>query len=100
MRSTETRDTYLVERYWPGVDSTQVSQAEEQVSRAVRDLAQEGAWIRMLGSTFIPAEEVVLTLFEATREADVVEAHVRSGIRFDRLQPVEVSYAGCKESSI
>lgn len=100
MRSEETSDAYLVERYWPGVDPIQVSQAEEQVCRAVRDLAQEGIRIRVLGATFIPAEEVLLTFFEAIREADVVEVHVRSGVRFDRLQPVEVSCSGCKENSI
>jgi predicted TIM-barrel fold metal-dependent hydrolase len=94
----ETRDAYLVERYWPGANPTRVSRADEQVRRAVRDLAQEGTRIRMLGSTFIPAEEVIFTLFEAAREADVVEAHTRSGVRFDRLQPVEVSYPGCKEN--
>lgn len=100
MRATETRDTYLVERYWPGVDPTQVYRADEQVRRAVRDLIQEGVRIRVLGSTFIPTEEVILTLFEAAREADVVEAHARGGVRFDRLQAVEVSCPGCEENSI
>lgn len=100
MPPTETTDAFLVERYWPGVDPAEVSKAEEQVYRAVRELAREGARIRVLGSTFIPAEEVILTLFEATREIDVVEAHVRGGVRFDRLQTVEVSHPSCKESSI
>ena len=86
-----------MERYWPGVDAAQISQAEEEVCRAVRDLARTGTRIRVLGSTFIPAEEVVLTLFEATREADVREVHERSGVLFDRLQMVEVSRLECKE---
>lgn len=98
MRSTEKGDAYLAERYWPGVDPTQVSQAGEQICGAVRDLARKGTRIRVLGSTFIPADEVVLTLFEATREADVVEVHQRSGVRFDRLQLVEVSHPGCEEA--
>lgn len=99
MPSTETSDTYLVEQYWAGVDPTEVPRAAERVYRAVQDLTREGAWIRVLISTFIPSDEAVLTLFEASREADVVEVHVRSGVRFDRLQAVEVSHLGCKESS-
>lgn len=98
MQSTEeVGDAYLVERYLPGVDPRQISQAQEQICRAVDDLAQRGTRIRVLSSTFIPADEVVLTVFEASRETDVVEVHERSGVRFDRLQPVEVSQSGCKE---
>lgn len=97
MRSTTRGDAYLVERYWPGVDAAQISQAEKEVCRAVRDLARKGTSIRVLCTTFIPAEEVVLTLFEATREADVLEVHERSGVLFDRLQMVEVSRPECKE---
>ena len=97
MRPTETTDAYLVEQYWPGVDAVQISRSEEEVRRAVRDLVRKGVSIRVLCSTFIPAEEVVLTLFEATREADVLEVHERSGVLFDRLQIVEVSRPECKE---
>jgi hypothetical protein len=97
MRSTPRSDAYLVEHYWPGVDAAQISQAEEEVCRAVRDLVRKGTSIRVLCSTFIPAEEVVLTLFEATQEADVLEVHERSGVLFDRLQIVEVSRPECKE---
>ena len=97
MRSTPRSDAYLVEHYWPGVDAAQIAQAEEEVCRAIRDLVREGTSIRMLCSTFIPAEEVVLTLFEATREADVLQVHQQSGVLFDRLQMVEVSRPECKE---
>ena len=97
MRSTKTTDAYLVEQYRPGVDAAQIAGAEEEVRRAVRDLVRKGISIRVLCSTFIPAEEVVLTLFEATREADALEVHERSGVLFDRLQIVEVSRPECKE---
>lgn len=97
MRPTKTTDAYLVERYWPGVDAAQIARTDEEVRRAVRDLAEKGISIRMLCSTFIPAEEVVLTLFEAPREADVLEVHERSGVLFDRLQMVEVRLPECKE---
>ena len=87
----------MVERYLPGVDPLQISLAQEQICRAVDDLARRGTRVRVVSSTFIPADEVVLTVFEATRKTDVIEVHKRSGVRFDRLQPVEVSQSGCKE---
>jgi Protein of unknown function (DUF4242) len=82
---------FLVERYWPGINRSRLADAEERMRAAVRDLARTGVPIRILSSTFIPAEEVVLTLFEATQEDDVVEANRRSGVPFDRVQAVEVS---------
>ena len=80
-----------MERYWPGISREQLADAEERMHRAVRELARSGVEIRILSSTFIPAEEVVLTLFEAPHEEEVIEANRRSGVPFDRVQPVEVS---------
>jgi len=82
---------FLVERYWPGISREQLADAEERMRRAVRELAGTGVEIRIVSSTFIPAEEVVLTLFEAPHEDDVIEANRRGGVPFDRVQPVEVS---------
>lgn len=82
---------FLVERYWPGVSREQLADAEERMRRAVHELAHGGVKIRILSSTFIPAEEAVLTLFEAAHEEDVIEANRRGEVPFDRVQPVEVS---------
>jgi hypothetical protein len=89
--STKKARTFLVERYWPGISREQLADAEERMRRAIRELARTGVEIRILSSTFIPAEEVVLTLFEAEQEKDVIEGNRRSGVPFDRVQPVEVS---------
>jgi hypothetical protein len=43
-----------------------------------------------MSSTWVPADEVVLTLFEADEEDDVLEVSRRSGYPFDRMQRVEV----------
>jgi hypothetical protein len=84
-------NTFLVERYWPGLTKDEFAGAERRLRRAVRDLVRTGAAIRLVSSTFIPAEEIVLSVFEAPGEAAVVEANLRSGVRFDRVQPVEFS---------
>jgi hypothetical protein len=82
---------FLVERYWPGISRERLAEAEERMGRAARDLAGSGVEIRLLSSMLIPAEEVVLTLFGAADEDDVIEVSRRSEVPFDRVQPVEMS---------
>jgi len=84
------RDRYLVERYWPGVDRDQLVIAASRIGIAANELAAWGRDVRVLSSVFIPADEVVLSLFEAASEDDVVEVNQRSGVPFDRVQPVEL----------
>jgi hypothetical protein len=83
-------ERYLVERYWPGVDSDQLTSAADRLGTAVREFAVGGREVRLLSSVFIPADEVVLSLFEAATEDDVVEANRRSGVPFDRVRQVQV----------
>lgn len=82
---------FLVERYWPGISQDQLDDAEDRIRRAVGDLARAGARIRLVSSTLIPADEVVLMQFDAASEDDVIEASRRSRVRFDRMQPAQVS---------
>ena len=84
------QESFLTERYWPGVTRSDVATTEENLWRATDDLNRDGVPIRILSSTWIPADEVVLTLFEAGEEADVVEVCRLSDYTFDRMQPVEV----------
>ncbi len=79
-----------MERYWPGVRRLDVATAEEHLSSAADELTRDGIPIRILSSTWIPADEVVLTLFEAGEEDDVLEVGRRSNYSFDRMQRVEV----------
>ena len=81
---------YLVERYWPGVDRDQLVPAARGISSAAAELAAGGRDVRVLSSLLLPADEVVLSLFEAASEEDVVEVNRRSGVPFDRVQPVEL----------
>ena len=84
------QETFLVERYWPGVGRTDLVTAEERLSGAAGELTRDGIPIRIVSSTWIPADEVVLTLFEAGEEDDVLEVARRGGYPFDRMQRVEV----------
>ena len=79
-----------MERYWPGVSRVDVATAEEHLSSAADELTRDGIPIRILSSTWIPADEVVLTLFEAGEEADVLEVSRLSDYPYDRMQRVEV----------
>lgn len=84
------QETFLRERHWPGVRRADVATAEEHLCRVAGELTRDGTPIRILSSTWIPADEVVLTLFEAGEEDDVLEVGRRSNYPFDRMQRVEV----------
>jgi hypothetical protein len=90
------QESFLMERYWPGVTRSDVVTTEENLWRAADDLNREGVPIRILSSTWIPADEVVLTLFEAGEEDDVLEVCRLSDYAFDRMQPVEVVTAASR----
>jgi len=79
-----------MERYWPGVRRADVATAEKHLCRVAGELTRDGIPIRIVSSTWIPADEVVLTLFEAGEEDDVLEVSRRGGYQFDRMQRVEV----------
>jgi D-serine deaminase-like pyridoxal phosphate-dependent protein len=84
------QESFLMERYWHGVERADVATAEERLRRAAAGLTRDGTPIRILSSTWIPADEVVLTLVEAGEEDDVLEVSRRGDYPFDRVQRVEV----------
>jgi len=89
--ASQASKAFLVERYVPGISRTQLAAVERRLRRAIRELAEAGAEIRLVSSAFVPAEEVVLSVFEASAEETVLEANMRSGANVDRLQPAELS---------
>lgn len=84
------RRTFLAERYWPGARRADVATAEERLDRAAGELTCEGIAIRAMSSIWVPTDEVVLTLFEAGEEDDVLAVSRRSGYPFDRMQRAEI----------
>ena len=79
---------YIVERYWPGVTLERLRSSELEAYRAVADLRASGRRIRYLGSTLIPAEECVLSVYEAESHESIAEANRRAGLTFARIVEV------------
>jgi hypothetical protein len=77
--------TFLVEHYWPGVTVESFRAAAERVGEAADALAREGAAIRFLHSTVVPADEAAFCAFDAASAALVEEAYARAGVGFERL---------------
>lgn len=78
-------DTFLVERYWPGVTEAAFTDAARRVQACVDALHREGALIRTLSSTLVPADEAAYWVVEAP-SMDIVElAYERAGVPFERI---------------
>jgi hypothetical protein len=77
--------TFLVEHYWPGVTVESFRAAAERVGEAAAALAREGAQIRFLHSTVVPADEAAFCTFDAESASLVEEAYARAGVGFERL---------------
>lgn len=93
------QESFLTERYWPGVTRPDVATAEDHLWRAAdKRTVCDGIPIRILSSTWIPADEVVLTLFGAGEQDDVLEVCRLSDYAFDRIQAVEVATAANRRS--
>jgi len=82
---------FLAERYWPGATSEEFAATERRIRAAIQELTRSGSVVRLLASTFIPGEESVLQLFEASGRDVLVEVGRRSGLAFDRIQLAEMS---------
>jgi hypothetical protein len=81
----ESLDTFLVERYWPGVTEEMLRSAVERLRRAVEGMVGEGIPIRYLRSTLVPEDESVFSLFAGGSIDDVAMVNRRSGVPFDRI---------------
>lgn len=90
--------TYLVERYWPGVTAEELLAARERERAVIARMSAEGASIRVVSSTLIPADEVLLSIYEAPTATVVRRLNEQAAIPFDRIveaaQVVECSSPG------
>jgi Protein of unknown function (DUF4242) len=85
---TETRQTYLVEHYRPGVSAEGLKRGAAQIRAAVEELEREGIAVRYLNATIVPADESFLCVLESASEELVREAYTRAQLAFERISTV------------
>ena len=84
-RDPDALATFLVERYWPGIDLVTLVAALPRLEAAARGMAKEGARVKHLGSILMPVDEVVFSLFTAGDERLVRELNLRADLPVDRI---------------
>jgi uncharacterized protein DUF4242 len=82
--ATPTR-TFLVERYWPGIDEATARTVLSNLERAARVMTHEGTPVEHVVSILMPADQVVFSLIEAADEAAVRSVNERAAIPMDRI---------------
>jgi hypothetical protein len=86
---------FLVERYWPGVNESAAAAALERVDATAAALAAEGTDVRCVHTTFVPAEESVLWIFEAATAADIERCAADARVPTDRVtESIEIAHRG------
>ena len=80
-------DTYMVERYLPGVGEEELDAAIGRLNAAVAQLQAQGVAVRYLGSTFAPEDQYCFCLFTGPSPAAVQEANERASFPFARIVP-------------
>jgi hypothetical protein len=78
---------YVVERYLPGVSSSELERVLDGLRRTTREMRGEGTPVRYLGSTIVPEDEACFCQFEGPSQAAVAEANGRAAVAFDRIVP-------------
>ena len=77
--------TFLVERYWPGIDLATLVSALPRLEAVARAMTDEGDPVEHVGSILMPVDEVVFSLFAAGDERLVRELNERADLPVDRI---------------
>jgi len=77
--------TFLVERYWPGIDLATLRPVLGRLDAAAQAMRAEGAPVEHVGSILMPVDEVVFSLIAARDEGLVRELNERAGLPVDRI---------------
>ena len=76
----------MVERYVAGITEEQVASGAARLRVAIGQMrAEGGADVLYLGSTFVPSEGSVFSLFQASSQEGVEEANHRARFPFHRV---------------
>ena len=78
-------ETFLVERYWPGVDLAMLRDALPRLEAVAKAMTAEGSRVEHVGSILMPADQVVFSLIEAGDESLVRQLNERADLPVDRI---------------
>jgi hypothetical protein len=78
-------ETFLVERYWPGIDLAQLRDALPRLEAAARAMTAEGTQVEHVGSILMPVDQVVFSLIAAGDESLVRQLNERADLPADRI---------------
>lgn len=86
-RPTDPRplETFLVERYWPGIDLDGLRAVLPRLDLAAQAMAAEGVCVEHVGSILMPVDQAVFSLIAAASEADVRLLNERAALPVDRI---------------
>ncbi len=77
--------TFLVERYWPGIDLSTLRGLLPRLEAVARAMTAEGTPVEHVGSILMPVDGVVFSLIAAGDEALVRELNERAALPVDRI---------------
>jgi hypothetical protein len=78
-------ESFLVERYWPGIDLPGLRSVIGRLDSAAEAMTAEGVRVQHLGSILMPVDEVVFSLIAAADESVVRDVNARAGLPVDRI---------------
>lgn len=76
---------YMVERSLPGITQPQLAGAQQAAISTADQFSAKGTPVKYLRSTFVPAEDRCLCLFEASSADAVREVNEAAGLPFTRI---------------
>ena len=77
--------TFLVERYWPGVDEAMARKVVSSLEGAALEMTAEGTPVEHVGSILMPADQVVFSLIAAADETVARQLNERADLPVDRI---------------
>ncbi len=78
-------NSYLVERYLPGLAEAEVRTGLERARVACEELSLAGTAIRYRGSLFLPLEEACFCRFDSENVDAVAEVNERARVPYARI---------------
>jgi hypothetical protein len=82
---SETRRTFLVESYCPGLDERAAATLSPRLREAIRQLDEEGMTLHWGGSFALVDEETYIFIVRAPKVDDVVQLSERAGFGHDHV---------------